>query len=140
MLMKETTKKQNSQNDTNISFYLPHNTVRVFKKALLGIGAPQYIRFMINPDDMKMIMQAFDRKTFISFKISQKMRTAGNGESLVFRSKGFSTLIANKMGWDKTHSYRIPGKVYPTQHLVQFDLSQAEVIEYRKSPAPHLKV
>ncbi len=29
------------------------------------------------------------------------------------------------MGWDMNHSYRVPGTIYPSQHIVQFDLSKA---------------
>lgn len=40
---------------------------------------------------------------------------------------------ANKLSWENGKSYRIPGKTYPKQKIVVFDLTAYEKIEGRKT-------
>ncbi|MCF0238805.1 MAG: hypothetical protein HUK24_09405 [Sphaerochaetaceae bacterium] len=113
--------------DTYISFYLSKCTFRLFKSALRQIGNPPYIRFLVSNKDMSIVMQAFDEKTQISFKISEKMLAKGNSQSLVVHSKRLCSILASVMGWDVTKNYRIKGRIYPSQQLVKFDLSTAVI-------------
>lgn len=112
-------------NETFIAFYLRDYKFRVFTKSLRDIGMPYYVRFLANPDKAMLVMQAYDKKELTSFKVSRKVFLDSRSSSLRIGSKPFCSIIAKMMGWDMNHSYRIPGIIYPNQHLVQFDLSKA---------------
>ena len=45
-----------TENKTRISFYLRDYTVRVFTSALRALDKPKYVRFLINPDTLKMAL------------------------------------------------------------------------------------
>lgn len=111
---------------TYISFYLRSNTIHIFRKAVREIGCPPFIRFLIHSDGVRMIMQAYFRLEFISFRVP--LAVYDKKGSMELRSKAFCQVVASHMGWDTTKSYRIPGNIYPGQNFVQFDLSRAAAI------------
>lgn len=122
---------------THLSFYLAYNTFRVFTDAVRHVGCPGYVRFLINPDDLRMAMEAYDKKGLTSFKVPGKLFSDTKGTSMRIHSKRFCHLLADKMGWDVTRSYRIPGDIFPRQQVVIFDLSQAVVVKRSESgPCP----
>lgn len=102
----------------------------MFVKALREIGRPKYVRFLINKDDMKLLMQPHDRKEFISFRVPSSVYGINYSQrrSFVIRSRAFCGLMASWQNWDKSLSYRVSGKIYPKQNVVVFDLKQAEAI------------
>lgn len=111
---------------TYISFYLRSNTIHIFCKAIREIGNPEFIRFLIHLDGIKLVMQAYTQLEFISFRVPCSVYEKKG--SMELRSKAFCGVIASHMGWDTRKSYRIPGNIYPKQRLVQFDLSKAVAI------------
>lgn len=115
---------------TFISFYLRYNTMHVFYRAVREIGKPAFVKFLISGDDMKMVMQPHDKKEFVSFRVPQAIYHPQYHTHKCFqiRSKAFCELLASRLEWDSTRSYRIPGTIYPNQQLVLFDLSAAEQI------------
>lgn len=67
-----------------------------------------------------MIMEPYDKKEFQSMRVPKAVyNKTGRME---FRSVGFCRLLAHRLGWAPTYSYRIPGKVLSRQRLVMFDL------------------
>ena len=118
----------NNEN-TFISFYLKSNTIRVSKKSLKIMGEPPYVRFLVNRDNQKMIMQGYDRISQISFRVRKQMCRKGSRETLFVHSKAFCLMIAHWMDWDEGKSYRIPGVVYPEQKIVLFNVSEATEIK-----------
>lgn len=115
-------------NNTRISFYLRKNTVRVFTSALRALDKPKYVRFLINPDTLKMAMTEYWQKEFTSFRVSRKIFEDSKGKSLRIRSKKFCDLIANRMNWDPDRSYWVEGRIYPDQKVVVYDLTSAKEI------------
>ena len=113
---------------THLSFYLAYNTFRVSTDAVRHVGCPEYVRCLINPDDLRMAMEVYERKGLTSFKVPEKLFSDTKGTSMRIRSKPFCYLLASKMGWDMTKSYRIPGDIFSKQQVVIFDLSQAVVL------------
>ena len=116
---------------TYISFYLRHNTMRVFVKAVREINRPRFVRFLVNGDEMMMVMQSYHKKDFVSFKVPESIYGHENGSSAAFQiySKAFCSVLAKRLGWNESCSYRIPGVIYPQQRLVRFDLKKAVPIK-----------
>lgn len=108
---------------TYISFYLKSNTIRIFKKAIRGLGLPQFIRFRVNSEGTSMVLEKYDRITLTSFRIPKNIEDVDG--SMDVHSKPFCRLMAFKLGWDVEKSYRIPGRVIQHQKVVVFDLTQA---------------
>ncbi len=115
--------------DTNLSFYLRSNAIHIFKDAIRVIGTPEFIRFRVHPDGTSMLMESYDRITLTSFRVPKNVDT---GRSLVVHSKAFCRIMANRLGWDISESYRVPGRMIPSENVVIFDLTKAVPIrEYR---------
>ena len=66
------------ENKTSISFYLRNDTVRVFTSALRALDKPKYVRFLINPNTLKMAMTEYGQKEFTSFRVSRKIKVFGS--------------------------------------------------------------
>ena len=115
-------------NKTYISFYLPRHTLRVFVKAIRALEEPTYVRFLINPETLKMAMENYGKKEFTSFRVSRRMIEDSNSSSLRIHSKKFCDLIARRMNWDFGKGYRVPGTIYPEQNVVVYSLSEAQEI------------
>lgn len=114
---------------TYVSFYVKRGIVRVFTKAVREIGSPQYIRFLIDPVNLQMVMVSYDKKEMTSFKVPRKMFIDSKDISMRVCSKTFCFLVAGRMGWSTEKSYRVPGVIYVNQKLVKYDLSKATEIK-----------
>ena len=112
---------------TYISFYLNENKIHVFCDSVRAIGEPTYVRFLLNKDGTSMIMEPYDKKEFQSMRVPKAVYNKSG--RMDFRSTGFCRLLSQRFGWERTHSYRIPGKIITKQRLVLFDLTRAVKIE-----------
>lgn len=112
--------------DTYISFYLIESKIHIFRKTLVEIGNPKFIRFRVHEDGKSMIMEAYHKKDFQSHRVPKKIRENWQME---LRSLPLCSLIKNRLDWKEGKSYRIPGKAYPGQQLAVFDLTKAIMIE-----------
>ena len=113
-----------------LSFYLGSDTVYVFCDVLHRMGRPPYVRFLINPNTMQLVMQPYHKKEFTSFRVPKAIYENLPGKHIGFRvrSRAFCQLLAAKMGWSADRSYRIPGMVYPKYSMARFDLVEAREI------------
>lgn len=113
-----------------LSFYLGSDTVYVFCDVLHRMGRPPYVRFLINPNTMQMVMQPYHKKEFTSFRVPKAIYENLPGKHVGFRirSRAFCKLLAAKMGWSADRSYRIPGMVYTKYSMARFDLVEAREI------------
>ncbi len=111
---------------TYISFYNSSWRIRIFKKTIRLLGSPKFFRFRIHEDGRSMLLEPFDRITLTSFRVPKNIDDEHG--SLEIHSKPMTTILAKRMGWDMKRSYRIPGKVYQSQKVVVFDLTQASII------------
>lgn len=111
--------------ETYISFYLSSFRIHVFRKAITDIGEPKYIRFLIKDEGPSIIMEAYDKKDFRSHRVTPKKDSGG----MEISSYPLCSLLQARLGWEEGKSYRVPGKIYPAQHLAVFDLTAAEQIQ-----------
>lgn len=113
--------------ETKISVYLASNTIRIFKSTIRFLDTPKYIRFRVNDDGTSMLVEPYDKKSFISFKIPKNIFDSKG--SMEVHSKAFCRLLASMVNWDTDYSYRITGRlINKPKKLAIFDLTSAEVI------------
>ncbi len=111
--------------DTYISFYLQKPRIHVHSKTLIDIGNPRYVRFLVKEDGSSMVMESYHKKDFHSHRVPKRTNKKWEME---ISSLALCTLLKNKLNWESGKSYRVPGKIYPSQHLAVFDLSSAAPI------------
>lgn len=116
--------------NTFISFYLKENRIHVFCDSIRAIGEPPFVRFRLNSDGTSMIMEPYDKKEFQSMRVPKAVYNKTG--KMEFRSVGFCRLLAQRLDWESTFSYRIPGKILSMQSLVLFDLKRA--VQFRVVP------
>lgn len=115
-----------TDNTTYISFYLKDGKVHVFADALRSLGTPNYIRFLLGKDGSSMIMEPYHKKEFQSIRVKKDNEQVNR--KLCFRCKPFCKLLENTLGWTSLYSYRVPGRLIPSQRIILFDLTQATAI------------
>lgn len=116
--------------ETFISFCLKRHRIRVFVKALKGIGSPQRICFMISSDGQSLLLVPYEKRDLKSHSVPPKVYQ-GEGDFKI-NSYKLCRLLAGQHHWDLNGSYRVPGKVYPDQHLAVFDLTSARMTEKQR--------
>ena len=118
-------------NETYIAFYLKSSSIYIYSKAIQDIGRPKYIRFLIREDGRSLIVEAYHKQDLYSFRLRKLPGHTGWGFELI--NATLCRLLMNMLNWEKGESYRIPGKTYPKQKIVVFDLTAYEKIEGRKT-------
>lgn len=108
---------------TYISVYLYDDTVHIFKSTLKKMQCPKFIRFLVHENGKSLIMEPYDRKTQTSFKVPSGL--FDGDKSMRVYSKKFCAALSQMQGWNNRDTYRIPGKVFRSQRIVMFDLTQA---------------
>jgi len=78
-------------------------------------------------------MQSYHKQDFISFRVPKAIFSGGG--SMEISSKPFCRLLAMRLGWDTNKSYRIPGRYFPSQKIVRFDLASAVEIRQDRLPS-----
>ena len=116
-----------SNDTTSISFYLKSGTIRLYKKAVLSIGPPRFIRFRIREDGASLIVEPYDKITLRSFRVPKDFLQI-NGSGMLVHSKSFCRVVAKQFNWDVMKSYRIDGIILEKKHLVVFDLTNSKQI------------
>lgn len=111
---------------TYISFYLNSNRIHVFVDALRGIGSPNRICFMIEPDGKRILMLPHTKKDFISHGVP--LAVYSGTDSLKISSKKLCRIFAGQHNWDLSRSYRVPGVVITEKCVAVYDLTKAEMI------------
>ena len=117
-------------NETYISFYLRSNRIHVFTSALREIGEPSRICFLIGENGHSLLMIPYRKRDFRSHHVP---RDVYNGcDSMEISSMKLCRIIAYIHKWDVRYSYRIPGRIFPDEQVVIFDLDGANVINIVK--------
>ena len=53
-------------------------------------------------------------------------------QTLTFKQR-LEMILAEQLGWNENHSYRVPGTVFEDQQIARFDLSRANMIQQTNS-------
>lgn len=115
---------------TYISVYLYDDAIHIFKSTIKKLQNPKFVRFLVHENGKSLIMEPYDSKTQTSFKVPPGLFD-GNKSMRVY-SKKFCTALSQMQGWNNRDTYRIPGRVFQTQRIVMFDLTQAVQLSHNE--------
>lgn len=104
-----------------LSFSYKHGKVRVYKKAILALGTPKYIQFLIKPADKLLYIVGLDHREHDSFPVILSEDTHQGG--MVLHGQRFVRKISEVGGWSLEHSYVIGGHLLAGTNMIEFDLT-----------------
>ena len=120
-------KKENSNEEMYISFYLKYHRIHVFVDVLRNLGSPERICFMLSEDKDKIAIAPYDKRDLRAVEVPDEIYN-GTRELTVSNyeiCKAFARVKRAK----KERSYRAPGEMDTEHNIAIFDLKKAEIIE-----------
>ena len=85
-------------------------------------------------ETMQMVMLPAYKKDFQSFRVPKGLYSSHVGnQAMMVHSQKFCHILAEQLGWNENHSYRVPGTVFEDQQIARFDLSRANMIQQTNS-------
>ena len=101
--------------------------IRIFHSTIKELRNPKYIRFLFNPAKKSLVVQSCKNKEPESFRVPQY-----NPENWDFtvHSSPMLKMIWKVCEWEENKTYRSDGRYYSEYNLVEFDLTQAEIVLY----------
>ena len=124
-------KRKSKMNETYISFYLRYNRIHVFTNALREIGEPSRICFMIGENGHSLLMVPYKKRDFRSHYVPRDVYSGC--DSMEINSMKLCRIIAFIHNWDVRKSYRVPGRIFPDEQVVIFNLDGASIIQIMKN-------
>ena len=108
------------KNIYNISFNYKHGKVRVYKKVIQALGNPQFIQFLIKPEDKLLFIVGLDHREHDSFPVvlSEDSRRGG----MVLNGKRFVRKISEIAGWGLEGTYIVGGTYIEELNVLEFNL------------------
>lgn len=113
---------------------LKRNRFRIFSKTLEHLGNPNYIQFLINPEDLFIAILGSDRP--LSGGTANKIPLYANRGSAEFYSSALMSGIFNIYGvLDFRFSYRLTGEIDTINRVAYFSLRSIRKNERRSADA-----
>lgn len=115
-----------NDNYIGLSFSLKRRRVLIHRSTLRSLGVPKNIRFLLNMKKKRVAVQvceAIDRDSFKAPNINE------NKDSYEITSMNFISIVYRIAKWDENRTYRLEGRLYGDNRLVEFDLMDAEIID-----------
>ena len=118
---------KNITNITGVSLCQKTGIIRIFRSKIKELGDPKYIRFLFNPEKRTLAVQATSRKEAECFRVPKY-----NSKDWDFKicSVQMLRMIWKVCGWNENDTYRAAGIHYPEYNLVEFDLNQADIVQF----------
>ena len=107
-----------------LSFSLKRRRVLIHRSALRVLEQPQNIRFLLNKKKVRVAVQcceAIDRDIFAVPDLKPS-------ETFEISSINFLKVIYGLAKWDEERTYRVSGRLFKANRLIEFDLKDAEII------------
>ena len=107
-----------------LSFSLKRRRVLIHRSALRALEQPQNIRFLLNKKKVRVAVQcceAIDRDIFAVPDLKPS-------ETFEISSINFLKVIYGLAKWDEERTYRVSGRLFKANRLIEFDLKDAETI------------
>ena len=119
-MMNMNTDNTKEKNLNKISFNYKHGTVRVYRKVIHALGNPQFIQFLIKPDDKLLFIVGLDHREHDSFPVvlSENIRRGG----MILNGKRFVRKISEIAGWGLEGTHVVAGTYIPEINMIEFDL------------------
>ncbi len=103
------------------------NRIRFYKSLLQALGSPKYIHLMVNPETKTIAVQSIPKEERGCIVINSHLWKENSYE---IYSQFLTHQLFQTLGWiDTTVSYRLKGKVLPSDSAAVFLSTDAEIIE-----------
>lgn len=104
-----------------ISFSLKRRRVLIHRSTIRALNMPQNIRFLLNTAKNRVVIQScepIDRDNFAVPDFNSVCQ-------FEISSINFLNVVYKMAKWDSEKTYRVEGKHYEANHLVEFDLRRS---------------
>ena len=115
-----------------ISFCLSSGRIVIFLRTLDLLKYPEFIRFLFNPDSGKFAVQVCS----MNDEGAKRLPIRKQDECLSIKNKDLVRLMYSSRHWNPRISYRLAGKFFPSEKLVNFELSAAYEIHEGRIKKP----
>ena len=117
--------KESSSEYLGIAFSRKSAQVLIYKSTLRALGNPNYVRLLPNPSRKRLALQVCNQKEMGAIHIPKRNT---KGKPIIICSLVIQRILWDIGDWDKDKNYRIYGKLFPKNEIVEFILADAEVI------------
>ena len=108
-----------------IAFSRKSARVLVYKSTLRALGHPSYVRLLPNPSRRRLALQVCAKEEMGAIRIP---KSKSKGKPVLICSLVIQRILWDIGGWEKDRNYRIYGRHFPKNEIVEFRLEDAEVI------------
>ena len=115
-----------------ISFSLLSGRIVVFLRTLDLLEYPEFIRFLFNPNSGMFAIQICR----MNDEGAKRLLNRKPDECLSIKNKDLVRLVYSSRHWNPRISYRLAGEFFPSEKLVNFDLSAAYEIHEGRIKKP----
>ncbi len=115
-----------------ISFSLSSGRIAIFLRTLDLLKYPEFIRFLFNPDSGMFAVQICG----MNDEGAKRLPNQKPGEGVSIKNKDLVRLVYSSCRWNPSISYRLAGEFFPSEKLVNFDLSAAYEIHEGRIKKP----
>ena len=104
-----------------ISLNYKHGKVRVYKKVIQALGTPNFIQFLIMPEEKLLFIVGLEQREHDSFPVvlSEDSRHGG----MVLHGQRFIRKMSEIGGWPLEGSRVIGGRYIDGSNMIEFDLT-----------------
>ena len=112
---------------------LKKGRIRIHKSTLHLLGDPEYVQFLINPDDQALVVRKSSRRDFLSQHV--RWRVIGGKQCCDFYSRFLLRALQDvHFDWKENRSYRIYGQLHTKESLALFSMKDSYDIDCLADP------
>lgn len=115
-----------------ISFCLSSGRIAIFLRTLDLLKYPEFIRFLFNPDSGMFAVQICGMNN----EGAKRLPIRKPDVCVSIKNKDLVRLVYSSRHWNPRISYRLAGEFFPSEKLVNFDLSAAYEIHEGRIKKP----
>lgn len=99
--------------------------IRLFKSTIIGLNIPSYVKIYVNKERDLLAITSDKDKTLLTHKIPKNIYD--KKWKMIVYSKKLCNVLYEKMQWDRSKSYRIPGEIMEKGAVACFELKKANI-------------
>ena len=108
-----------------IAFSRKSASVLIYRATLRALGQPEYVRLLPNPTRGRLALQVCAKEEMGAIRIP---KSKVKGKPVLICSLVIQRILWDIGGWEKDRNYRIYGRHFPKNEIVEFRLEDAEII------------
>ncbi len=108
-----------------IAFSRKTGRILIYKATLRALGLPEYVRLLPNPKWRKLALQVCAKEETGAIRIP---KSKSKCKPIIICSLVIQRMLWDMCSWEKNGNYRVYGRYFPKNEIVEFCLSDAEDI------------